>query len=67
MPKHEMTKSDSERIQSTQAKSGGDMSSGGFGARAQSAGDRNAAQGGQTQGNGAAGGNTQGNQASGKK
>ncbi|KAL2188976.1 hypothetical protein L209DRAFT_752135 [Thermothelomyces heterothallicus CBS 203.75] len=40
MPRHDMTKSDSSRIQSSQAKSGGDMSSGGFAARAQSAGDR---------------------------
>ncbi|EAA29480.1 hypothetical protein GE21DRAFT_5193 [Neurospora crassa] len=40
MPKSEMTKSDSSRIQSSQAKGGGDMSSGGFAARAQSAGDR---------------------------
>ncbi|KAL1792462.1 hypothetical protein ACET3X_008969 [Alternaria dauci] len=37
-----MGKSDTSRIQSTQAKSGGDMSSGGFAARAQGAGDRNA-------------------------
>ncbi|RFU25212.1 hypothetical protein B7463_g11126, partial [Scytalidium lignicola] len=35
-----MDKSASERIQSSQAKSGGDMSSAGFAARAQSAGDR---------------------------
>ncbi|KAJ5733031.1 hypothetical protein N7533_013478 [Penicillium manginii] len=35
------SKSDAARIQSSQAKSGGDMSSGGFAARAQSAGDRN--------------------------
>ncbi|KAH6880463.1 hypothetical protein B0T10DRAFT_565682 [Thelonectria olida] len=39
MPKHDMTKADSSRIQSSQQKSGGDMSSGGFAARAQSAGD----------------------------
>ncbi|CBF88291.1 uncharacterized protein ANIA_11287 [Aspergillus nidulans FGSC A4] len=38
MPQHEMTKSDSERIQSSQAKSGGDMSLGGFASRALSAG-----------------------------
>ncbi|OJJ97560.1 hypothetical protein ASPACDRAFT_123473 [Aspergillus aculeatus ATCC 16872] len=35
-----MSKSDSSRIQSTQAKGGDDMSSGGFAARAQAAGDR---------------------------
>uniref|UniRef100_A0A093UMD5 Uncharacterized protein n=1 Tax=Talaromyces marneffei PM1 TaxID=1077442 RepID=A0A093UMD5_TALMA len=39
MPTHEMTKSDASRIQSSQARSGGDMSSKGFAARAQSAGD----------------------------
>ncbi|OIW24976.1 hypothetical protein CONLIGDRAFT_77103 [Coniochaeta ligniaria NRRL 30616] len=43
MPRHEMTKSDSSRVQSSQAKSGGDISSGGFAARAQAAGDRWAA------------------------
>ncbi|PLB47561.1 hypothetical protein P170DRAFT_437393 [Aspergillus steynii IBT 23096] len=37
---HHMTQSDASRIQSSQAKGGGDMSSGGFAARAQSAGDR---------------------------
>ncbi|RAH86021.1 hypothetical protein BO86DRAFT_406448 [Aspergillus japonicus CBS 114.51] len=37
-----MSKSDSSRIQSSQAKGGGDMSSGGFAARAQAAGDRHA-------------------------
>ncbi|KAI1807501.1 hypothetical protein F4811DRAFT_549878 [Daldinia bambusicola] len=49
MGKNEMTKSDASRIQSGQAKSGGDMSSKGFAARAQSAGDRQqyAASGGQ--------------------
>ncbi|TGZ77915.1 hypothetical protein EX30DRAFT_343655 [Ascodesmis nigricans] len=36
---HSMSKSDASRIQSTQAKSGGDA---GFASRAQSAGDRNA-------------------------
>ncbi|KAI0535502.1 hypothetical protein GGR58DRAFT_504244 [Xylaria digitata] len=36
-----MTPSAASRIQSTQAKSGGDMSSDGFAARAQSAGARN--------------------------
>ncbi|KAI2621812.1 hypothetical protein GGR54DRAFT_82472 [Hypoxylon sp. NC1633] len=39
----QMTKSDAERIQSTQAKSGGDMSSKGFAARAQSAAAHNEA------------------------
>ncbi|KAK5212296.1 hypothetical protein LTR47_007155 [Exophiala xenobiotica] len=38
----QMTKSDAARIQSSQAKSGGDMSSSGFPARAQGAADRNA-------------------------
>ncbi|KAI2628295.1 hypothetical protein GGS21DRAFT_492616 [Xylaria nigripes] len=42
MPQHQMTQSDASHIQSTQAKSGGDMSSGGFASRAQGAGDRNA-------------------------
>ncbi|KAI0005247.1 hypothetical protein F4779DRAFT_52334 [Xylariaceae sp. FL0662B] len=41
MPESKMSKSDASRIQSSQAKSGGDMTSGGFAARAQSAGDRN--------------------------
>ncbi|KHN98481.1 Seed maturation protein [Metarhizium album ARSEF 1941] len=36
-----MTKSDAARVQSSQAKNGGDMSSAGFAARAQAAGDRN--------------------------
>ncbi|KAK7976822.1 translation initiation factor SUI1 [Apiospora arundinis] len=36
-----MTPSDASRIQGGQARSGGDMSSGGFAARAQSAGDTN--------------------------
>ncbi|KAF9638007.1 hypothetical protein BFW01_g8904 [Lasiodiplodia theobromae] len=36
-----MTNQDSSRVQSTQAKGGGDISSGGFAARAKSAGDRN--------------------------
>ncbi|PQE19739.1 hypothetical protein CJF32_00010196 [Rutstroemia sp. NJR-2017a WRK4] len=40
MPRNMMTKSDSIRIQSSQAKNGRDMSSSGFAARAQSAGDR---------------------------
>ncbi|KAF3031335.1 hypothetical protein E8E11_005031 [Didymella keratinophila] len=39
-----MTTSDASRIQSSQALGGKDMSSGGFAARAQSAGDRNATQ-----------------------
>ncbi|USP79665.1 hypothetical protein yc1106_06939 [Curvularia clavata] len=39
-----MTQSDASRIQSSQALGGKDMSSGGFAARAQSAGDRNANQ-----------------------
>ncbi|KAI9221313.1 hypothetical protein BC828DRAFT_381297 [Blastocladiella britannica] len=39
---HAMTPSAASHIQSTQAKSGGDMSSSGFASRAQSAGDRNA-------------------------
>ncbi|PVH91551.1 hypothetical protein DM02DRAFT_704437 [Periconia macrospinosa] len=37
-----MSQSDASRIQSGQARGGGDMSSGGFAARAQSAGDKNA-------------------------
>ncbi|PTB63294.1 hypothetical protein BBK36DRAFT_1103105, partial [Trichoderma citrinoviride] len=41
MTKNEMTKSAASNIQSTQATGGKDMSSGGFAARAQSAGDRN--------------------------
>ncbi|KAK4704230.1 hypothetical protein P7C70_g1986, partial [Phenoliferia sp. Uapishka_3] len=41
MPSNQMTQSDASRIQSSQAKSGGDMSSSGFAGRAQSAGDRN--------------------------
>ncbi|KAI4673853.1 uncharacterized protein J4E84_010850 [Alternaria hordeiaustralica] len=45
-----MTQGDASRIQSGQAKSGGDISSGGFAARAQSAGDRNANAGGQQSG-----------------
>ncbi|PNP38657.1 hypothetical protein TGAMA5MH_09383 [Trichoderma gamsii] len=46
MPKNEMAKGDSSRIQSTQAQGGKDMSSSGFAARAQSAADtaQNAAQ-----------------------
>ncbi|KAG7531948.1 hypothetical protein FFLO_04016 [Filobasidium floriforme] len=41
-----MTQSDASRIQSAQDKGGKDMSSEGFAARAQSAGDTNANQGG---------------------
>ncbi|KAL5113692.1 hypothetical protein ACEQ8H_008421 [Pleosporales sp. CAS-2024a] len=37
----QMTQSDAARIQSSQARGGGDMTSSGFAARAQSAGDRN--------------------------
>jgi hypothetical protein len=39
---HPMTGSDASRIQSAQAKSGGDMSAGGFSARAQRAAAHNA-------------------------
>ncbi|EXU96685.1 hypothetical protein X797_010229 [Metarhizium robertsii] len=39
-----MTKPDSSRIQASQAKNGGDMSSSGFAARAQFAGDQHANQ-----------------------
>ncbi|KAH0556867.1 hypothetical protein GP486_005346 [Trichoglossum hirsutum] len=42
MSSRQTTKSDAARIQSTQAKAGGDMTSGGFAARAQAAADRNA-------------------------
>ncbi|KAI4910580.1 hypothetical protein J4E85_011397 [Alternaria conjuncta] len=45
-----MSQSDASRIQSANAKSGSDMSSGGFAARAQGAGDRNANAGGQQSG-----------------
>ncbi|KAI1341376.1 hypothetical protein F5Y15DRAFT_354760 [Xylariaceae sp. FL0016] len=41
IPKGQMTPADASRIQSSNAKSGGDMSSGGFAARAQAAGARN--------------------------
>lgn len=37
-----MTKGDAQRIQGAQAKGGKDMGPGGFAARAQAAGDRNA-------------------------
>ncbi|KAI1454295.1 hypothetical protein F4805DRAFT_460962 [Annulohypoxylon moriforme] len=43
MGKDQMTKGDAARIQSGQAKNGGDMSSQGFAARAQSAAARNEA------------------------
>ncbi|GKZ79988.1 hypothetical protein AnigIFM56816_004197 [Aspergillus niger] len=42
MPSNQTTKSDASRIQSSQARGGKDMSSGGFAARAQAAADRNA-------------------------
>ncbi|KAK5096707.1 hypothetical protein LTR70_002923 [Exophiala xenobiotica] len=58
-PKTEMSKGDSQRIQSSQATGSKDMSSSGFAARAQSAGDRNSAgSGGNSQ---QGGGNTSGN------
>ncbi|KAI1660769.1 hypothetical protein F4813DRAFT_263470 [Daldinia decipiens] len=41
MTKSQMSKTDASRIQSSQARSGGNMTSGGFAARAQSSGDRN--------------------------
>ncbi|RYP02382.1 hypothetical protein DL765_010744 [Monosporascus sp. GIB2] len=52
-----MTQSDAARIQSGQARSGGDTSSGSFPARAQSASDRNAHQ--QASGGGAPSGGNQ--------
>ncbi|KAJ3028677.1 hypothetical protein HDV00_010097 [Rhizophlyctis rosea] len=59
-----MTTSDASRIQSSQAKGGGDMSAHGFAARAQSAGARNAnagiTGGGKTGGGGGGGGKTGG-------
>ncbi|KAG6033453.1 hypothetical protein E4U40_005312 [Claviceps sp. LM458 group G5] len=42
MPSTPMTQEDASRIQSSQAKNGGDMSSGGFAARAQSGAAANA-------------------------
>ncbi|KAH7406392.1 hypothetical protein DE146DRAFT_786240 [Phaeosphaeria sp. MPI-PUGE-AT-0046c] len=45
-----MTQSDASRIQSSQARGGGDMTSSGFASRAQSAGDRNANTSGQSKG-----------------
>ncbi|CAL5872473.1 uncharacterized protein PFLUO_LOCUS6737 [Penicillium psychrofluorescens] len=58
-----MFKSDASRIQSSQAKSGGDMSSGGFASRAQAAGDRdaNTSSGSSGQQGGNTGGSTTGN------
>ncbi|CZT51909.1 uncharacterized protein RSE6_13133 [Rhynchosporium secalis] len=62
---NQMSKQDAARVQSTQAKGDKDMSSNGFAARAQSAGDKNAnASGGGAGGNhnaggGQAGGNAQ--------
>ncbi|TGO67695.1 hypothetical protein BOTNAR_0037g00320 [Botryotinia narcissicola] len=53
----QMTKDDASRIQSTQAQGGKDMSSSGFAARAQGAGDRNANAGGAAAGQGTGGGN----------
>lgn len=41
-PANPMTKEDAARIQSSQAKGGHDMGPGGFAARAQAAGDKNA-------------------------
>ncbi|GAB0133620.1 hypothetical protein EsDP_00002024 [Epichloe bromicola] len=52
MPAHQMSKADASRIQSGQARNGGDMSSSGFAARAQAAGDRNAQASGNGNGNG---------------
>ncbi|KAK4109179.1 hypothetical protein N656DRAFT_760266 [Canariomyces notabilis] len=67
--KNEMTKSDSSRIQSTQARSGGDMGASGFAARAESAGDRNAASqaGSGSQGTGSGQGSTGSGASSGAK
>ncbi|KAF7896539.1 hypothetical protein EAF00_006553 [Botryotinia globosa] len=53
----QMTKDDASRIQSTQARGGNDMSSSGFAARAQGAGDRNANAGGAATNQGTGGGN----------
>ncbi|KAK0115594.1 hypothetical protein ONS95_000133 [Cadophora gregata] len=52
----QMSKGDSSRIQFSQAKSGGDMSSSGFAARAQSAADRSGNFGGGASGNSNSGG-----------
>ncbi|KAF7924874.1 hypothetical protein EAE99_006351 [Botrytis elliptica] len=53
----QMTKEVASHIQSTQAQGGKDMSSSGFAARAQGAGDRNAKTGGAAVGQGTGGGN----------
>ncbi|KAK1730531.1 uncharacterized protein BDZ83DRAFT_747313 [Colletotrichum acutatum] len=62
----QMTEDDVSRIQASQDKGGKDMSSGGFAARAQGAGDRNANAGVGGQGQGGAGAG-QGGQQTGKK
>ncbi|VUC31565.1 unnamed protein product [Clonostachys rosea] len=65
MPQHQMTKEDSSRIQSTQAKSGGDM---GFAARAQSAADTRASSSSNNNNNsGGGGGQSQGGNAANNK
>ncbi|KEY68306.1 hypothetical protein S7711_11191 [Stachybotrys chartarum IBT 7711] len=56
MPENKMTKKDAARIQSSQARQGGDMS--GFPARAQAAADRNATAGQQNTGGAAKGKNS---------
>ncbi|KAJ4394845.1 hypothetical protein N0V93_004065 [Gnomoniopsis smithogilvyi] len=56
--KTQMSQADASRIQSSNAKSGGDMSSGGFAARAQSAAAHNANAGGQQAGSGGQQGNS---------
>ncbi|CAI6087965.1 unnamed protein product [Clonostachys chloroleuca] len=60
MPQNQMTKEDSSRIQSTQAKSGGDM---GFASRAQSAADSRA----NNNNSGGGGGQSKGTDAANKK
>ncbi|CAD6568592.1 MAG: hypothetical protein ASARMPREDX12_001587 [Alectoria sarmentosa] len=60
MPSNQTSKSDAQRIQSTQATGGKDMSQGGFAARAQSAGDRNANAAAGGSGSGTGGGQGQG-------
>ncbi|KAJ0302211.1 hypothetical protein COL5a_010048 [Colletotrichum fioriniae] len=66
---NQMTKDGASRIQASQDKGGRDMSSGGFAARAQGAGDRNAnaGVGGQGQGGAGAGAGQGGQQQTGKK
>ncbi|OHE90543.1 hypothetical protein CORC01_14167 [Colletotrichum orchidophilum] len=59
---NQMTKEDASRIQGSQAKAGNDMSSGGFAARAQGAGDRNTNAGVGAQGQGQGGQGQQGGQ-----